>query len=87
MAKATSKTISYDIQSPTTQESRVVIERCFIKSTKVGGRYITASKEYALFDTNGRRYERISDSVMRCLSTNERFHVVGQADRIRKASV
>ena len=58
MARASSRTVSYDIQSTSTGESRVVIERSYVKSSKVAGRYITASKEYALFDTQGRRYER-----------------------------
>ena len=86
MARASSKTASLDVKSATTGESRVVIERSYVKATKVGNRFIKASKEFALFDTQGRRYERLSDLVVRCMSTNERFHVVGQADHIRKVS-
>jgi hypothetical protein len=86
MARARSQTFSFDIQSATTGESRVIIERSYVKSSRVAGGYTTASKEYVLFDTNGRRYERLSNSVVCCLSTDERFHVIGQADHIRKVS-
>ena len=86
MARATSKTLSYDVQSPTTGESRTLVERSFVKSTRVGDRYVTAKKEYALFDTRGRRYERISDLVVECQATGERFHIAGFAERIRKTS-
>jgi hypothetical protein len=84
MARATSKTLSYDVQSLTTGESRTLIERSFVKSTRVGDRYVTAKKEYALFDTRGRRYERITDAMVECQSTGERFHITGFAERIRK---
>jgi hypothetical protein len=85
MAKARSSTVSFEIQSPTTGETRVVIERSFVKSTRVAGRYVTASKQYALFDTNGLRYERISNQVVKCVGNDEIFHVFGHAEHIRKA--
>jgi hypothetical protein len=84
MARATSRTTSYDVQSPATGESRTLVERSYVKSTRVGNRYVTAKKEYALFDTKGRRYDRISDLVVECQATGERFHINGLADRIRK---
>lgn len=84
MARATSKTLSYDVQSPTTGESRTLVERSFVKSTRVGDRYVTAKKEYALFDTRGQRYERISDLIVECQTTGERFHIAGFAEHIRK---
>jgi hypothetical protein len=86
VARASSKTVSYDIQSPSTGEMRIVFERSYVKSTRVGGHYITASKQFALFDQQGRRYERISSLVMNCLLSGERFHVLGSADRIRKSA-
>jgi hypothetical protein len=86
MARATSKTFSFDIQSPTTGESRVIIERSYVKSTRVGNRYVTDSKEFALFDGKGRRYERISSVVVACVQSGERFHILGHADRIRKSA-
>jgi hypothetical protein len=48
---------------------------------KVNGRYITATKQFAIFDTQGRRYERISDTVVSCVQSGERFHIVGTAER------
>ena len=84
MARATSKTVSYDVRSATSGEARLLIERTFIRSTKVAGRYITASKQYALFDKQGRRYERESDNAVVCVSSGERFLVVGLAEKIRK---
>ena len=84
MARATSRTISYDIQSPTSQEMRVMFELSYVRADKVGGRFITASKQFALFDKNGRKYERVSDVVVTCLSSGERFHILGHAEKIRK---
>ena len=86
MARASSRTVSLSIQSPTTNETRVIIERSYVKATRVGDRYVTASKQFALFDNQGRRYERISDLVVTCSQSGERFHVVGQADKIRKTA-
>ncbi len=84
MARASSKTVSFDIQSVTSGEQRVIIERSYVKSTKVGGRFVTASKRFALFDQKGRQYERISDNVVMCRDGGERFHVIGKAEAIRK---
>jgi uncharacterized protein YxjI len=81
MARASSRTISYDIRSPTTDEARVIFERSYVKAVKVNGRYITATKQFAIFDTQGRRYERISDTVVSCVPSGERFHIVGTAER------
>lgn len=86
MARASSKTVSYDVQSPATGEMRIVFERSYVKSTRVGGHYITASKQFALFDQQGRRYERVSGLVMNCIQCGTRFHVLGSADRIRKTA-
>ena len=63
----------------------MLIERTYIKSTRVGGGYITASKQYALFDKQGRRYDRESENVVICISTGERFQVIGEAEKIRRA--
>jgi hypothetical protein len=84
VARAQSKTVSYDVTSPTSGDQRLVFERSYVKSVRVGNRYVTATKQYALFDKQGRRYERESDSVMVCIATGERYYVIGQADRIRK---
>ncbi len=84
MARASSKTVSFDIQSMTTGEQRVIIERSYVKSTKVGGKFVTASKRFALFDQKGRQYERVSDNVVTCRTSGERFHVIGKAEAIRK---
>ena len=84
MARAQSKTVAYQVRSPTSGDERIVLERSYVKSVKVGNRYITAAKPSALFDKQGRRYERTSDSVIVCIATGERYHVVGQAERIRK---
>lgn len=84
MARASSRTQSYEAQSPTTGETRTIIERSFVRSDRVGGRYITASKQFALFDTQGRRYERQSSVVITCVQTGETFHILGSAERIRK---
>ena len=84
MARARSKTVSYDVQSSTTGEGRILIERTFVKSTRVAGGYLTANKEYALFDTDGRRYERESASVVICVADGERFRIHGPAEKIRK---
>ena len=54
MARVKSNTLSYDIQSRATGESRVMVERSYIKSVRTAGGYLTSSKQYALFDTQGR---------------------------------
>jgi hypothetical protein len=86
VARASSKTASYEIQSPTTGESRIIVERSYVKATKVANKYLMASKQFALFDTEGRKYERISSVVIKCSQSGERFHVVGEADHIRKTA-
>ena len=84
MARASSRTIAYDIQSPTSHEMRVIFELSYVRADKVGGRFVTASKQFSLFDKNGRKYERVSDLIVTCLASGERFHVLGQAEKIRK---
>jgi hypothetical protein len=86
LARASSKTISYDIQSAETGESRVIFERSYVKSTRAQGKYITAAKQYALFDNKGRRYRRESNNVVTCLENDARFHIVGHAEKIRKTA-
>ena len=86
MARATSKTFSFEIQSPATGETRIIFERSYVKSTRVGDRYVTASKQFALFDDKGRRYERVSSILVTCTLSGERFHVLGYADKIRKTA-
>ena len=86
MARATSKTTSYDVRSLVTGESRTLIERAFVKSERVAGGYLTASKEYALFDASGRRYKRLSQNVVECSNNGEKFHIAGRAESIRKTS-
>ncbi len=86
MARANSKTFSFEIQSPTTGETRVIIERSFVKATRVGNRYVMASKQFALFDEKGRHYERISNVLVTCIQSGERFHVMGHAEKIRKSA-
>ncbi len=61
-----------------------MFELSYVRADKVGGRFITASKQASLFDKNGRKYERVSDFVVTCLSSGERFHVLGHAEKIRK---
>jgi hypothetical protein len=84
MARARTETIGYDVESVTTGERRVVLERSIIKATRVAGGYVTASRQYALFDTKGRRFERESANMVRCVTTGEQFRVHGIADKIRK---
>ena len=85
VARASSRTIGYDIQSPTSREMRLMFELSYVRADKIGGRFITASKQVSLFDKNGRKYERVSDLVVVCVSSGERFHVLGHAEKIRKA--
>ena len=61
-----------------------MFELSYVRADKVGGRFITASKQFSLFDKKGRKYERVSDLIVTCVASGERFHVLGHAEKIRK---
>jgi len=84
MARASSKTVSYEARAEATGETWTLIERSYIRSTRVAGGYLRAQKQFALFDTSGRRFERIGQNLVVCIQTNEKFQIIGMAESIRK---
>jgi hypothetical protein len=84
MARASSRTVSFAVQSIKTGESFIVIERSYTTVRRAGTQYVSAAKEFALFDEKGRSYERISSNIVARRDGGERFHVIGVADSIRK---
>lgn len=86
MAKASTKTRVFEIQSRQTGATVFVTERALFKVQRIGDRFVRTDLRPHITDSVGQSFERLPGTLMRCIQTGEVFHVVEQAPSIRKDS-
>ena len=87
MAKASSRTKVYELQSRQSGATLFVTERGLFKLQKVAGRIVRTDLRPQITDKTGRSFEHLPGMLMRCIQTGEVFQIIEQAPSIRKESV
>ena len=73
----------FDVRSRSTGVNFVVTERTWYRARIVNGRLVRTPLQTELKDGNGRAYQRVSEWVIRCVSSGEEVDVKGVAPSIR----
>jgi hypothetical protein len=87
MAKASTRTSVYELQSRQSGVTLFVTERGFFKLQKISGRIVRTDLRPQITDSTGRAFEHLPGMLMRCIESGEAFQVVEQAPSIRKESI
>ncbi|HEX3896559.1 MAG TPA: hypothetical protein VHW73_10150 [Rudaea sp.] len=83
MARASSSTVCLEVKSRASGALSIVTERTWYRSSIVNGRVVRSPLQVELKDAAGRRCDRLSANLLRCVAVNEDYDVQGIAPSIR----
>ncbi len=84
MAKIKCETTRYDVTSRDTNEPNVIIQRRWLRSERIAGRYWDKPLRMELRDAAGRLMEPVPGSRFRCVEDGEEF-VIRDFSRSQRA--